>query len=265
MMIIPECKTVGYASSMPCGRKVYFLSRYLIRETPNGYELIEVELEPGGMMREITSEKLLAGEDEICWHPEKVNIHNHALLFSLAIKTSKKCTIFSGYDEHITFVLDPDPSEFLTIHIYDSSPPFPHLSETLKKLEEAGLFGRLNLLFEHHILDIAEAKADVYPCRASGFDLTIDADVMHGGEIVAGCLTTRQIYTELWGENYTFVDICPLSHVQEEPFIARCCRQEREGVTTWNGKHGAIVHWGASPEKIAETVFLLAKEMRGNK
>lgn len=262
-MIIPECKHVGYASSKPCGNRVYFLSRYIIRETPAGYELIEVELYPGGMIREIRSETLLAGEDEICWYPEKVNIHNHSLLLSISTQTGKRCTIFSGYDEHTTFVLDPDASEFMTIHVYDSAPPYPHLSATLKKLEETGLFGRMRILFEHHIIDIEEIQADAYPCRASGFDRTIDADVMKGGEIVAGCMTTKQVYSELWGEDFTLVDICPLSHVDKEPFIARCCRQEREGLTTWNGKSGAVVHWGASPQKIAETIFSLVKSLRG--
>ena len=40
----------------------------------------------------------------------------------------------------------------------------------------------------------------------------------------------------------------------EEPFIARCCRSEREGAKSWNGRAGAVVHWGANPVKIYEAV-----------
>ena len=59
-MIFPEhCKYVGIASTKPCGERVYFLSRYLLRETDDGYELSEVTLDPEekGMMRDIVSSK----------------------------------------------------------------------------------------------------------------------------------------------------------------------------------------------------------------
>ena len=37
--------------------------------------------------------------------------------------------------------------------------------------------------------DITTVLADAYPCRAAGYTRTLDADRMHGGEHVAGCLT----------------------------------------------------------------------------
>ena len=50
-MIIPgHCSVVGCATGMPCGKKAYFLTRYLIRETAGGHEVVELELpaaEPG--------------------------------------------------------------------------------------------------------------------------------------------------------------------------------------------------------------------------
>jgi len=42
--------------------------------------------------------------------------------------------------------------------------------------------------------------------------------------------------------------------VEAEPFIARCCRGEREGVGVYRGFFGGVVHWGASPRQIAMTV-----------
>ena len=42
-MIFPErCKEVGYASTKPCGDQVYFLSRYLVHDTGNGHEVLEI-------------------------------------------------------------------------------------------------------------------------------------------------------------------------------------------------------------------------------
>jgi len=79
---------------------------------------------------------------------------------------------------------------------------------------------------------------------------------------VAGCLTGSQFYTECYGKNFTLENICPLEQVNEEPFISRCCRTEREGIGTWSGKFGAIVHWGASPAMIARSVNELVSRWR---
>jgi hypothetical protein len=264
-MIFPEhCKSVGYASTHPCGDRVYFLSRYLIRETGSGPELLEVTLDPKGkgMMRDILSMNVLAPADQVYCYPEKVQIHDRAHLVRIARESGYRCTIFTSLEENRTFVLDPDLSAFLTIHVYDVIPPRPTLSACLRELEADGLFGELEVQFDHHIRDISTIPADAYPCRAAGYTRTLDADPMHGGEHVAGCLTGSQLYTECYGKNFTLENICPLEQVQEEPFIARCCRAEREGIGTWNGKSGAIVHWGASPATIARLVNELVTHWR---
>ena len=256
-MIFPgQCKIVGHASTKPCCDKVYFLSRYLIRDTPGGCEVVEVTLDQQekGMMRTLLSSRVLAREDEICCYPEKVNLNNRTGLVERALATGCRCTIFTGPDEHRTFVLDPDLSGFLKIHVYDVSPPRPSLSACIRELEGVGLFGDLSVQFIHHVRDISALQADVYPCRAAGFEKTLDADSMQGGESVAGCMTASQFYTECYGRDFQLVNICPLESVREEPFIARCCRSEREGAKSWNGRTGAVVHWGASPVQIYEAV-----------
>jgi hypothetical protein len=256
-VIFPEhCKNVGHASTKPCNDKVYFLSRYLIRDTPGGHEVVEVTLDERekGMMRTLLSSRVLAHENEVYCYPEKVNLNNRTGLVERALGTGFRCTIFTGPDEHRTFVLDPDLSGFMKIYVYDVSPPRPSLSACIRELEAAGLFGDLPVQFCHHIRDISAISADVFPCRAAGFEKTLDADVMLGGEQVAGCMTASQLYTECYGTDFHLVNICPLESIQEEPFIARCCRSEREGAKSWNGRAGAVVHWGANPVKIYEAV-----------
>jgi len=259
-----QCKQVGFASTKPCGDLVYFLSRYLVRETGTGYEVLEVTLDNAGngMMRRIVSSRVLAGSHDIYRYPEKVNLHDRTRLIQLAMDTGYRGTIFTGLDEHMTFVLDPDMSGFCTIHVYDVTPPRPSLSSCIRELEAAGLFGELSVLFCHHIRDTTQVHADVFPCRASGFTRTLDADSMQGGERVAGCLTGSQLYTECYGKNFTLENICPLECVQEEPFIARCCRSEREGLGIRNSKFGAVVHWGADPAHIAHRVNELVLHWR---
>ena len=264
-MIFPEqCKQVGYATTKPCGDLVYFLSRYLVRDTGSGVELLEVTPDPNGsgMMRKPLASKVIATVKETYRYPEKVQINDRARLVELALDTGYRCTIFTGLDEHMTFVLDPDLAGFLTIHVYDVTPPRPSLSTCLRELQAAGLFGELGVTFCHHIRDITQVKADVYPCRAAGYVKTLDVDSMHGGETVAGCLTGSQFYTECYGKDFILENICPLESVREEPFIARCCRSEREGICRWNGKSGAVVHWGASPSRIAHAVEDLVTQWR---
>jgi hypothetical protein len=78
---------------------------------------------------------------------------------------------------------------------------------------------------------------------------------MQGGERVAGCMTGSQLYTECYGKDFALENICPVEAVKEEPFIARCCRSEREGVGECYGGFGAIVFWGATPAQIARAVY----------
>jgi hypothetical protein len=264
-MIFPEqCKLVGYASTKPCGDRVYFLSRYLVRDTGEGYELLEVIPDPAvtGMMRPIIASKVIATTKETYYYPDKVQIHDRTNLIGLAIDSGFRCTIFTGLDEHMTFVLDPDLSGLLKIHVHDVTPPRPSLSACLRELESAGLFGDLSVMFCHHIRDISQIHADVFPCRAAGYTRTLDADPMQGGERVAGCLSGSQFYTECYGKEFVLENICPLESVLEEPFIARCCRSEREGVGIHKGKFGAVVHWGASPAQIARMVHDLVAQWR---
>ncbi|MDT8357316.1 MAG: hypothetical protein RQ758_02300, partial [Methanomicrobiaceae archaeon] len=183
-MIFPaHCKIVGRATAKPAGERVYFLSRYLIHETGDGLEVLEIATDPdsGNVMRIIAHSRVLAAPDEVAVCPDRVNLHHRTDLILRAQQTGKRCTIFTGFDEHMTFVLDPDPSILSTLHVYDSMPPRPHLSETIRSLEETGIFGELYVTFRHHLRDLGEIGADIYPCRAAGFPRTLDKDPLTGG------------------------------------------------------------------------------------
>jgi hypothetical protein len=162
----------------------------------------------------------------------------------------------------MTFICDPDLSRLVTIHVYDVIPPRAHLAETIKTLDQTGIFGELEIGFAYHVRDIRETGADTYPCRAGGFEKTIDSDPLGGGELVAGCLTARQVLADCYGKEFEMTDICPANAVTEGPFIARCCRTERAGIRTINGQTGVVVHWGSSPKQITDAVYELALSLR---
>lgn len=256
-MIFPdECKVIGNASTKPLGDKVYFLTEYLIHPTENGTEVLKVRTKPGtGIMRDIECvEQISAPEDTVFWDEEILTPHNRADLVKKALSTGKRCTIFGKEDGHMTFVLDPDLSDFLEIHVYDIIPPRPTLSAALEELERIGYFEKDRICFSHHITDISKIEGDVYPCRAGGFAKTLDRDVLLPGEKIVCCTTGRQITHECYGDEYTFEETCPLAYVDAEPFIARCCRIERKGVRTVNGKLGVVVHWAANAKEIAKAI-----------
>jgi len=259
-----QCKEIGSASTRPCGDKVYFLSRYLVKDTPSGPEVREVVPNPDekGLMRTIREDRLLASARDVTVHPVRVNIHNRALLVKIALESGTRCTIFTGLDEHTTFVMDPDPGIFHRVHVYDIIPPRPSLSSAIRELEHDGLFGDLDVMFEHHLHDITGGFADMYPCRAAGFSRTLDADRPHKGEKIAGCFTGSQLLSECYGEGFGMVETCPLRMVRDEPFIARCCRKEREGVKEYERRLGAVVHWGANPSQIYQAVCMLLQKWR---
>lgn len=261
-MIFPY-KQVGHSCGTPCGDRVYFLTRYIIRETVKGPEIIEVEPGEGeGLMRPVRSSRVIARPEEVTLYPGKVELADRTRLIELASLSETRCTIFQGHDEHLLFICDPDPSVIQTVHVYDVMPPRPSLSAAIGEIERIGLFGELGIRFEYHMEDISSVPADVYPCRAAGFEKSLDSDPMQGGERVACCMTGATLYRELWGGDFTQVEICPLRRVDREPFIARCCRKEREGIGTWHGMFGAIVHWGSSPEEIRKAVVDLADAWR---
>ena len=265
-MIFPrECKEVGVAGQeRPCGGKIYLLTRYLISRRADGETTLSAVV-PGegkGLLREPAEVVPLAGPGDVRWFPGRVQIHDRSLLLRLAVEGGARCTIFTGLDEHVTFVLDPDPATLLTITVYDVSPPLPSLSATIREIEACGLFGTLDIRFDHQVRDLREIPATLFPCRAAGFSRTLDRDVPAGDEVVAGCMTAAQLLQECHGRGPPMYDTCPLSMVMGEPFIARCCRGERQGYAEVRGFHGYIVHWGADPAAILDAVIALAGAWR---
>ena len=92
-------------------------------------------------MRDLSGSRILATPREIVTYPEKVQLNDRTRLVRLALESGYRCTVFTGLEENMTFVLDSDLFHFLTVHVYDVIPPRPTLSASLSELESIGLFG----------------------------------------------------------------------------------------------------------------------------
>ena len=274
-MIFPEdYKFVGIKDQEHRGEPVYFATEFLIsREGPRLYR---VKSSGSGFMRKVDRLELIAAGEEIEYYPERVDTRNRARLIDLAYGITRNgkanTVVFQGPDEHVTFVKDPDPGRILTIEVLDVSPPDPPwLVHVLRGLEECGILGDLTVKFVPSILDLRKFDCDsvYYPCRASGLGRSLDSDpVTHERPRIVGCEVSREIFlANNPGVDFEFINICPL-HCQDavfkpkRPFITRCCRSERRGMTEKCGQPGMVVHWGDGPWMIAEAVRCLVKELR---
>ncbi len=274
-MIFPEdYKLVGIKDEEKRGEPIYFSTQFLISR--QGPSLYRVRSRGAGFMRDVEDLELLASGSEIEFYPDRIDTRNRALLIDLADevrRTSKASTVvFQGPDEHVTFVKDPDPSQILTIEVLDVSPPDPPwLIHVLRGLERCGVLGDLTVRFCPRILDLRRFDCDrvYYPCRASGLGRSLDCDkVKHDRPRIVGCDVSREIFLAgNPGKDYEFVNVCPFQSSESAfepsaPFITRCCRSERRGLTRKNGQLGIAVHWGDGAWKIAEAVRCLVEELR---
>jgi hypothetical protein len=269
-MIFPEdYKIVGIKDDERPGDPIYFSTRYLISR--NGPKLYQVTSHGEGFMREVEKLEQISSGSEIAEWPGKVDTRNRSLLIELASGLKHKGTrtvIFTGPDEHVTFVHEPDPGQILNIDILDVCPPNPPwLVYVIDRLESCGVLGDLTVRFRPRVLDLREFESEsvYYPCRASGLGRSLDSDrVVHDHPRIVGCEVSREIFLSTNpGKEHEFVNICSSQSLEPDgPFIARCCRSERRGLTRKNGHLGVIVHWGDGPYQISEAIRCLVKALR---
>lgn len=268
-MIFPKfSKEIGIADEMPYGEKVYFRTRYLIRHTEKGYQIYSVELDhKNSVMHEKESMTLIADTEDCTVHEETVNLYDSTNLIKIALKSGKRCTIFRGADNHVTFIMDPSEDSLLKVYVYDVTPPYANIYENIRLLEKDGVFGELGVEFVNCVLDISKLRTDVYPCRASGFKKTVDKSHLTGTETVAGCETSRLLLSEMYGDaaEFKYRNICPAERALSENrgvFIAKCCQEYRFGLKSTDNVTGYILGWGASPKTIIDAVFEVCRVYR---
>lgn len=278
-MIFPdEYKYVGYSREIPESedRRVYFLSRYLIIESHDGYSLFEVKHKGEELLRDVVSLKEIAGAGEVVRYEKELNIKDRANLIEIASGLCRgkiNTVIFTGIDKHLTFVHKPDINEILDIEIVDVVPPEPSwLSSVVRRLEKSGIFGDLSIKFSENLTDLRryEGENTVFPCSSSGLEgKCLDCDTIEtDGALLVGCEISRKLFESRFkGLDYSFVNICPFKSDifrPSKPFITRCCRSEKAGMVTINGIRGAVVHWGASEFDVAEAIRDLVTGIKNN-
>jgi hypothetical protein len=284
-MIFPdEYKHVGVTKAL-CPRAeepIYFLTDYLIveKENPDAgsveFGIYQVKKSEGDLLRKVEALEMIASGEEVIKYGMELNIKDRTLLIETA---AKLCTgiintvIFTGIDKHKTFVHYPDLSSILEIEILDIAPPEPSwLTLVVRKLEDSGNFGDLQIRFAEKIIDLRqfEGKNTVFPCSAAGLQgKCLDSDILtENGHLLVGCEISKTLFEIRFPHlKCSFINICPFKSdmvVPSKPFITRCCRSEKSGLVNISGFEGTVVHWGASEYKVAEAIRNLVKSLRKN-
>lgn len=278
-MIFPqEYKHVGVTHIHPdedSKEPIYFLTHYMLVEKCNGNKwLYQVEHSGEGLLRKAESVDLITKPENIVSFPEKLNIKDRSLLIQKAAELCKNgitTVIFTGIDNHVTFVHEPDPSAILELEILDIAPPHPSwLTDVVRRLETSGIFGDLTITFKENTIDLTRFSGPdtVFPCSSSGLEgKCLDNDVIEKpGSLLVGCEISRSLFESRFpGLEYDFISLCPFTSDivrPTGPFIARCCRAENAGQVTINGYPGATVHWGASEFDVANMIRELVDRIR---
>lgn len=281
-MIFPdEYKCVGVTGISPAEVHediIYFLSDYMIVEDQISdsnieYSVYRVNKKGTDLLREIESIELIASKGHVIKYERQLNIKDRTLLIDTAVELCKgdvNTVIFTGVDNHVTFVHSPSLSEIVEIEIVDVIPPVPSwLSHVIRRLETSGIFGDLGVRFTENVIDLLQFEGEntVFPCSCSGLKgKFLDCDtVMEDGALLVGCEISKQLFETRFPDiSYSMVNICPFKSdifKPTKPFITRCCRSEKSGRVTINDVKGVVVHWGASEYFVSEAVRDLALDI----
>ena len=285
-MIFPkEYKYIGVSNHLKLGNNInniYFLSKYVIEMNINNkneinYRIIKVTHEGKDILRKIKKKKIIAENKDIYYFNKKICLTNRKLLILISKRLcdlyNKNTVIFIGYDNHITFVHEPDILSILTIEVLDIEPPKENLYKLIKKLDKLNIFGDLCIQFKRNIFPLNKYKEKniIFPCSASELKgKFLDVDLINDNDsILIGCDTSKLIFECLYPSlKYKFIELCPIKSkylIPTNPFITRCCKKEMSGKIIYkNNQKGVVVHWGASEYEVIKNIRKLVKNIRKN-
>jgi len=272
-LIFPmDYREVGTTREVRREDPIYFSTRYIIvlEEEPSIYAVDPAE--ETGFLRASRSNKLLAAPGEVIYNPFPVDTRDRAALIEWASRfcgEEVKAVVFRGVDEHLTFVYEPDLKAITDVEILDVVPPEPSwLVQTIDGLKASGMIGDLAMRFSSRVLDLSQYWGDdvYYPCTASGLGKSLDSDRVDVEDpLIVGCEISREVFRAAYpGKNHRFINTCPVSHPDlrpKGPFVTRCCRSERRGLTRIDGHTGVLVHWGDGAPQIYEAIRCLKEEL----
>lgn len=246
----------------------YKRAEYLVLEHDGGYAVLKIHKTMGeGLFGRVTDYEIVSlPEDTVYAERPDTDVLNLPALASLQAEFPGKAVVVKGLFSHISFIKDITP---LRLRIIDSVPPHPSKLGYLTKVALASGYVDLPIIPEEHILDFAEESKKattgmvMFPCCGSGtvgdrpccyLDQVPDIE---GKDItLVGCNLSKRIFSELYGKDVPFIDVCPRDRVPDDGVktIVKCCRIKTGYETDGNI---VMVPWGATVPEIVDAIHAL--------
>ncbi|MCQ2078974.1 MAG: hypothetical protein MJZ38_02820 [archaeon] len=245
--------------------RAYKRAEHLVLEHDGTYAVVRISKTMGeGLFGKVSDYEIVALPHETVYveRPD-MDVLNVPALARLQTEFPGKAVVVKGLFSHISFLKD---IEVLRLRVLDSVPPHPSKLGHLTKIALASGYVDLPVVTEDVILDFSEEsrKADtemvMFPCEGSGTVgdrpcLYLDKvpDIEGKDITLVGCRLSKRIFSELYGREVPFINVCPKDNVPEDGMktIVKCCRvkngHEIDGDVV-------MVPWGATVPEVVEAI-----------
>lgn len=214
-----------------------------------------------GLFKDVESYDLISlPENTVFIEDPEFDVINMPALASLQSRFPGKAIIVKGMFSHINFVYDIEP---LTLEVVENIPPEPSKLGTMVKIALASGFVGSPIVVNEKIIDLADevpnvkTEAVMFPCKVSG--LTADMPVYFLDEApkvehevtLIGCHLSMRIFSELYGYEPPFLNVCPADFTGDGKSIVKCCKV-KEGFKIEGNV--AKVPWSATVPEVVDAI-----------
>lgn len=249
----------------------YKRAAYVVLNHDDQYAVIELEKSMGeGLFGKVTDYRIISLPDDTVYveRPE-VDVINPSALALLQDEFPGKAVVVRGMFSHLGFVYDMKP---FRLRVLDVVPPNPSKMSHLVRTALASGFVDLPIVAEYVDLDISEMSRKattgeiMFPCEVSGTEsdrpfcfLDQVPDIEGRDLTLVGCVLSKRIFSEVYGRDVPFINICPRDHVPDDGVktIVKCCRIKNGCEIDGDV---ALVPWGVTVPEIVEALNALFRE-----
>lgn len=245
------------------GWRSYVRTEAVVLKHGDDYAVVHLRKSDGtGLFRELEGYEIVSMPDETVFVTDPgLDVLNAPAMASLQSRYPGKTIVIRGMFSHISYAKDIEP---LRLEVVDNVPPEPSkLGVLVRKALDSGYIDK-PIIASDRIIDMASKVSDVrtaavmFPCRISNLSADMpfyfldDAPEVKEDVTLIGCHLSHRIYTELYGSDVPFINICPADHVDpSKRTIVKCCKVKEGHV-----KDGNLVRvpWGATVPEVVDAI-----------
>lgn len=253
------------------GWKAYKRAEYIVLHGADGYAVVKFtgKESAGGMFGTVTEYEIVSLPRDTVYHEDPdLDVLNTPALAKVQMLHPGKTVVVKGMFCHINFIKDLRPER---LRVIDNIPPAPSKLGVLVGIALSSGFIDHPAVQDNVDIDMAECVSEVrteavmFPCKVSElkadmpcYYLDENPDMKHKVTLI-GCNLSKRIYSELYGGEVPFINVCPMDCVPDDGVktIVKCCKV-KEG----HQKKGATVSvpWGATVPEVVDAINDLFSE-----